>query len=167
MNQAGIDFYRSLADGLLDRGITPFATLYHWDLTQALQERGGWLSRYTAHRFADCARKVVAALGDRISMWTTLNEPWASAFLLSGPILRGAYPSDLIKNTAALTEWSFVHDGDLEQIARPIDSLGVNYYYSLVAWEKSPDAPAGGPHPIPAFPGCDDLEFLSSQQRLT
>lgn len=85
-NAAGLDFYRRLVDELLGAGITPWLTLYHWDLPQALQEAGGWPARDTALRFADYAADVHSALGDRLTNWTTLNEPWCSAFLgyLSG-----------------------------------------------------------------------------------
>ncbi|SFD34101.1 GH1 family beta-glucosidase [Streptomyces aidingensis] len=79
--QRGLDFYRKLADGLLERGIMPAVTLYHWDLPQELEDAGGWPERDTAKRFADYARLVGEALGDRVSMWITLNEPWCSAFL--------------------------------------------------------------------------------------
>ncbi|MET8042433.1 GH1 family beta-glucosidase [Micromonospora sp. NPDC005215] len=74
-NQRGLDFYRRLIDGLLERGITPMATLFHWDLPQALQDAGGWESRDTAHRFADYADVVFRALGDRVPAWLTINEP--------------------------------------------------------------------------------------------
>jgi len=80
-NQAGLDFYSRLADGLLARGITPFATLYHWDLPQALQDKGGWPAREVAYRFADYAAIVAHALGDRVPRWATLNEPWCAAML--------------------------------------------------------------------------------------
>jgi len=80
-NRSGIDFYSRLVDGLLERGITPFATLYHWDLPQTLEDRGGWPARDTAYRFADYADLVAQTLGDRVPMWTTLNEPWCSAML--------------------------------------------------------------------------------------
>lgn len=73
---AGIDFYKRLIDGLTEAGITPFLTLYHWDLPQALQDKGGWYNRDTAYRFADYADLVSNALSDRIRHWTTLNEPW-------------------------------------------------------------------------------------------
>lgn len=79
--QRGLDFYRGLVDDLLERGIRPVLTLYHWDLPQELETAGGWPERDTAHRFADYARIVADALGDRVDMWTTLNEPWCSAFL--------------------------------------------------------------------------------------
>jgi beta-glucosidase len=80
-NQPGVDFYRRLADALLERGITPWATLYHWDLPQPLEDAGGWLNRDTAERFRDYAAATQQALGDLITHWITLNEPWCSAFL--------------------------------------------------------------------------------------
>ena len=78
-NPAGLDYYESLVDGLLNAGIRPFITLYHWDLPQGLQERGGWGSRDTAFYFADYADRVVSRLGDRCHDWITLNEPWVAA----------------------------------------------------------------------------------------
>jgi len=80
-NLRGLDFYQRLVDELLDAGIEPWLTLYHWDLPQALEERGGWRSRDTAERFADYAALVHDALSDRVTRWTTLNEPYCSAFL--------------------------------------------------------------------------------------
>lgn len=80
-NEAGLEFYSRLIDGLIARGITPVATLYHWDLPQALEDEGGWTSRSTAIAFEEYARIVGEAFGDRIEMWTTLNEPWCSAYL--------------------------------------------------------------------------------------
>ena len=81
VNPAGLDFYSRLVDELLGRGITPWLTLYHWDLPQALEEKGGWPNRDTAYRFLDYATAVHDALGDRVSSWTTLNEPWCASFL--------------------------------------------------------------------------------------
>ncbi len=81
MNPAGLDFYGRLVDALLEHGIEPLATLYHWDLPQPLQDAGGWTNRDTAARFAEYAGVVGAALGDRVPTITTLNEPWCSAFL--------------------------------------------------------------------------------------
>jgi beta-glucosidase len=79
--QRGLDFYRGLVDGLLERGITPALTLYHWDLPQELEDAGGWPERETAERFAEYATIVGEALGDRVRLWTTLNEPFCSSFL--------------------------------------------------------------------------------------
>lgn len=81
-NPKGVDFYDRLVDALLDAGIRPFPTLYHWDLPQALEEAGGWPNRDTAERFAEYAEIVVRALGERVSEWSLLNEP--SIFLEMG-----------------------------------------------------------------------------------
>ncbi|HST64416.1 MAG TPA: GH1 family beta-glucosidase, partial [Mycobacteriales bacterium] len=81
LNPAGLDFYQRLVDELLAQGIQPWVTLYHWDLPQPLEDAGGWPVRDTAERFADYAALTHAALRDRIANWTTLNEPWCSAFL--------------------------------------------------------------------------------------
>ena len=73
VNPSGIDFYRRLTEGLLERGIEPVATLYHWDLPQALQDCGGWGVRGTAERFGEYAGHVGDALGDLIERWITVN----------------------------------------------------------------------------------------------
>lgn len=79
VNQAGIDFYRRLVDALVQKGIQPFATLYHWDLPQHLQDKDGWIERDTAYRFRDYADLVSRAIGDGVRSWATLNEPYCSA----------------------------------------------------------------------------------------
>jgi beta-glucosidase len=81
LNPEGVDFYSRLIDALLAKGIQPWITLYHWDLPQALENAGGWPDRTTAYRFADFAARVHDKLADRVRFWTTLNEPWCSAFL--------------------------------------------------------------------------------------
>jgi beta-glucosidase len=240
-NQRGLDHYRRLVDGLLERGIEPVVTLYHWDLPQALEDAGGWPARDTAKRFGDYAELVGAALGDRVDQWITLNEPWCSAFLgyasgvhapgrtepdaafaaahnlnlghglgvqalrsilpagssvsitlnlhlvraasddpedqdavrqvdavgnriWLGPILDGAYPDDLLDDTAAITDWSFVRDGDVATIGEPIDLLGINYYQPTVVRRlldgEAPQTSHGhgeGPNP---FVGCDTVAFV-------
>ncbi len=75
LEERGLDFYDRLVDSLLERGITPYVTLFHWDLPQALEDTGGWTNRRTAYLFADYAAAVVRRLGDRVSHWITLNEP--------------------------------------------------------------------------------------------
>lgn len=71
----GVDYYRRLVDALLEAGIRPFPTLYHWDLPQVLEDAGGWPHRDTASRFAEYAERVVEALGDRVKSWMIFNEP--------------------------------------------------------------------------------------------
>ncbi len=80
-NATGLDFYRRLVAGLRQQGMVPVATLYHWDLPQALEDAGGWTARDTAERFADYASLVADALADDVGLWTTLNEPWVAAWL--------------------------------------------------------------------------------------
>lgn len=220
--ERGLDFYRRLTDELLSSGIRPVVTLYHWDLPQELEDAGGWPHRETAERFAEYAGLVAGALGDRVSTWTTLNEPWCAAFLgyASGehapgrrdpvaalraahhlnlahgravqvlraalpaaaevsltlnlhavralseaeedreaarrvdalgnrifldPVFHGRLPEDLVRDTAGLTDWSFVRDGDLEAIAAPLDSLGINYYSPTVVGAGT----SGSPSPWP------------------
>ncbi|MFT4085716.1 MAG: GH1 family beta-glucosidase [Gordonia sp. (in: high G+C Gram-positive bacteria)] len=74
-NPTGLDYYSRLVDDLLDAGVTPFPTLYHWDLPVGAETAGGWLERDTAYRFADYARLVADVLGDRVKHWYTINEP--------------------------------------------------------------------------------------------
>jgi len=76
VNQAGLDFYSRLVDALLGAGITPSVTLYHWDLPAALDDRGGWLNPDVAKWFGEYAVTMFRALDDRVTMWSTLNEPW-------------------------------------------------------------------------------------------
>ena len=202
VNPDGVDFYARLLDGLHERGITPFVTLYHWDLPQALEDRGGWQARETVDAYLRYVEVVRDRLGDRIENWITFNEPWVSALqgygsgrhapgmrngraallaahhqllssgrvmdLLEGagrvgitlnlssaqpgsnnaedvaatrrfdgnlnrwfldPLLRGEYPADMV-------EWygndfaGVVREGDLAEIARPLDFLGVNFYFT-------------------------------------
>lgn len=93
-NSAGLDYYSRLVDGLLEAGVTPFPTLFHWDMPVSLNEAGGWLSRDTAERFADYAALVADHLGDRVKHWYTINEPamttlqgYATGELAPGEIL--------------------------------------------------------------------------------
>src|SRR4051812_46899501 len=87
VNPRGLDFYERLVDALLENDIEPMATLFHWDLPAALDDRGGWLNPDIAHWFADYASVVFAKLDDRIKLWATLNEPWV---VTDGGYLHGA-----------------------------------------------------------------------------
>ena len=217
VNAAGLDFYDRLVDGLLAAGIAPWATLYHWDLPQVLEDEGGWTNRATVDAFVELADAVSARLGDRVTSWITHNEPWcvsvlgyaagehapgrrswsdaliASHHLLlshgrAAAVIRGnapqskvgitlnvsesepASPSEVDRISARqfdgeLTRWfldpiyfgrypedvieyhrregrlpngmSFVRPGDLEEINKPIDFLGVNYYSRAVVRSAS------------------------------
>lgn len=81
VNRRGLDFYSRLVDGLLAAGITPLPTLYHWDMPQALQNKGGWPERETASAFVELADVTTRALGDRVTTWVTHNEPWCASLL--------------------------------------------------------------------------------------
>ena len=80
-NQKGLDFYARLVDGMLERGLEPWVTLYHWDLPQALQDQGGWVHRDTIAAFVEYTDVVSRHLGDRVKHWITHNEPWCTAFI--------------------------------------------------------------------------------------
>jgi beta-glucosidase len=240
VNEAGLAFYDRLVDELLAAGIRPAATLYHWDLPQALEDAGGWTSRATSERFGEYAEVVAARLGDRIGTFITLNEPWCSAYLgyasgvhapgrtdpaaalaavhhlnlahglaaaavrraapqaevaltlnlawvrpASGsgadadavrridglqnrvfldPVMRGEYPADVLADTAAVTDWSFVQDGDLELVRQPLDALGLNYYSPTVvrAYDGSGprlQADGHGEGAASAWPAAEGVEF--------
>ncbi len=81
LNIKGFDYYHRLVDSLLTRGIEPAVTLYHWDLPQVLEDRGGWPERDTAMRYVDYAETCFREFGDKVSMWITLNEPYCAAYL--------------------------------------------------------------------------------------
>jgi beta-glucosidase len=87
VNEAGLGFYERLVDTLLDNGIQPMATLFHWDLPAALDDRGGWLNPDVADWFADYASVMYRRLDDRVKLWATLNEPWV---VTDGGYLHGA-----------------------------------------------------------------------------
>ncbi len=88
VNPAGVGFYDRLVDTLLERGLAPSVTLYHWDLPAALDDRGGWVHPDVASWFADYAQVIYRALGDRVPLWSTLNEPWV---VVDGGYLYGVH----------------------------------------------------------------------------
>ncbi|MFI9786116.1 glycoside hydrolase family 1 protein [Kitasatospora sp. NPDC051984] len=251
--ERGLDFYRALVDTLLEHGIAPVATLYHWDLPQDLEDAGGWPVRETAHRFAEYAALAARALGDRVPLWSTFNEPWCSAFLgygsgvhapgrtnpadalkaahhlnlahglavgtlrellpataqiavshnlhlvrpltdsaedreaarridavgnriWTGPLFNGGYPDDLLADTAAIVDWDeLVRPGDLAEIGRPIDLLGLNYYTPTVVSALHKDTESAEPthnggHGDSAhspWPGAEDVRFHLANDDVT
>lgn len=241
-SQEGFDFYHSILDELAKYSITPLVTLYHWDLPQELEDEGGWPARPTVDAFVAYALRTVEEFKDKVTYWTTFNEPWCTAFLgySSGahapgrsepaaslaaahhlnlahglayaaikdvhpaaqvsivlnshlprpwnvaderdvtaalkidalanrifidPFTKGAYPADLLDFTKDLTDWSFVHEGDLDATKGTLDLVGVNYYSSHIV--RHHDGPRIGTgedgHKTTRFscwPGADDVQFM-------
>ena len=233
VNAKGLDFYNRLVDLLLEHDIEPFLTLHHWDLPQALQEKGGWADRATVAAFDSYAEVMVASLGDRVRHWSTICEPWTIAFLghASGihapgvrdpakafvvahhlllahaaaarsisdatrevmanlnlypvypatdreedfklaaaidglqnrffldPLLKGAYPDDVLEIVQRIAGLDHVLAGDLDQIFHSLDEMGVNYY-SDYRVEAHPESPAPS-----MFPGVGGVRFIEARKK--
>jgi beta-glucosidase len=131
VNAPGIDFYGRLVDGLLEAGIEPFVTLYHWDLPQALQDSGGWPARSTAEAFVEYAELASRKLGDRVKHWMTLNEPYVSAFVghLEGRHAPGH--SDLDEALAAAHHLVLAHGWAVPEIRRNSPGADVGIVLNL------------------------------------
>ncbi|WP_139491768.1 GH1 family beta-glucosidase [Brevibacillus dissolubilis] len=220
VNQKGLDFYKRVIDTLMTNGITPAITLYHWDLPQAMQDRGGWMNRDMAEYYLEYANRMFTEFGDVVPSWITLNEPWVVSYLGYGsgehapgytdmyahfqaahhlllahgkavasfrelnrnpdsrigitlnmnstypakegeayeraarlwdgflnrwfcdPVFKAAYPQDMIDAYERYQPVSFIKEGDLQQIAQPIDFLGLNYY-STAHMEPAESGEAG------------------------
>lgn len=125
VNEKGLDFYRRLVEGMRERGIEPYLTLYHWDLPQALQDRGGWASRQTVDAFTRYAGVVADALGDVVDHWITQNEPWVSALLGH---LEGVFAPGITDWPTALTVGHHLllsHGRATEEIRSRVDDVSV------------------------------------------
>lgn len=109
VNREGLDFYSRLVDELQGAGILPWLTLYHWDLPQGIEEQGGWAARDTASRFADYAEAVYGALGDRVTNWTTFNEPFCSSILGYGAGVHAPGRQDPAATVAAIHHQHLAH----------------------------------------------------------
>ncbi|GAA3097643.1 hypothetical protein GCM10017687_05660 [Streptomyces echinatus] len=163
VNPKGLAFYDELVDALLEAGITPSVTLYHWDLPQALQDRGGWPERDTALALAEYASAVAARLGDRVKLWTTLNEPSCSAWIghLEGTMAPGW--TDLTAAVRASYHLLLGHGLAAQAIraAAPDAQVGiVNKPLHGVRRHRPSRGPGGGPparrarQPLVARPGA-------------
>ena len=149
-NAAGVDFYRRLIDELTQAGIAPQATLYNWDLPQALQDKGGWLHRDTASRFGEYAYTVASALGDGVHTWTTISEPATAGFMghWSGEHAPGG--RDLRAGLLAAHNMLLAHGEGLVALRsemRPGDEAGISLNL------------------IPAFPAGDSNADLEAADR--
>ncbi len=141
-NPAGLAFYDRLVDQLLARGIEPWLTLYHWDLPQALEDAGGWTQRDTAERFAEYAVTTHDALGDRVSVWSTHNEPWCAAFLGYSAGVHAPGRRDGADGLRAAHHLLLGHGlATTELRARGADTLGITLNLT-VADPADPDDPA-------------------------
>jgi beta-glucosidase len=145
LNDLGVAFYARLVDGLLARGIRPIATLYHWDLPQELEDAGGWPQRDTAERFAEYAARIVDVLGDRVAMWTTLNEPWCSAFLGYGAGSHAPGRTNGASALAAMHHLNLAHGLAVPEIRRaarnaPEVSATLNFHVARAFDENAEDA---------------------------
>jgi beta-glucosidase len=139
VNTRGLDFYDRLTDELLSKGIDPVVTLYHWDLPQTLEDRGGWTVRETAEAFAEYAQVVFGRLGDRVGTWTTLNEPWCSAYLGYGNGIHAPGRQDPAGSLAAVHHLNLAHG----LAARALRSAGArSISITLNPCEVSPLDPA-------------------------
>jgi beta-glucosidase len=146
-NQKGLDYYRRLVDGLRSRSIEPMLTLYHWDLPQALEDRGGWTVRETSEWFAEYAGIMYEALGDSVAYWITLNEPWVSSWLGYGIGVHAPGREDTGEALAATHHLLLGHGLALEnmrEVGRGDTQLGITLNLSPVrpATEDAADAEA-------------------------
>jgi beta-glucosidase len=147
VNEAGLSFYDKLVDDLLENGITPYVTLFHWDYPWELYCRGGWLNRYSADWFADYTEIVVKALGDRVKHWMTLNEP--PVFVIVGHQAGRHAPGD---------QWSERHimritHHVLLTHGKSVQAIRANSSDSLVSWAFNTD---------PAIPVVEDVATINA-----
>ena len=132
VNPAGLDYYDRFVDELLANGIEPFLTLYHWDLPQALEDRGGWTSRETADAFAEYAEVVAARLGDRVRHWITVNEPWVIAWLGYGLGLHAPGRTSEADAVAAGHHVLLAHGRAVEVLRRDVPEAEVGITLDLI-----------------------------------
>ncbi len=150
VNQKGLDFYDRLVDTLLEHGIRPKVTLFHWDLPQVLQNEGGWPNRDCPDWFADYARIVFDALGDRVDLWATINEPWVAAFIGYGMGIHAPGIQDAAQAYQAAHHLNLAH-GKVVQLFRQGGYQGeIGYVLNLNG----------------LLPGSDRPEDVEATQRL-
>lgn len=136
----GVAFYDRLVDTLLEAGIEPWPTLFHWDLPQALEDAGGWPARDTADRFADYAEIMADALGDRVLNWTTLNEPWCAAFLGYGSGIHAPGRTDPAAALAASHHLHLAHGLAVPRVRRGRPQAQVGVTLNLYAVSPNDDS---------------------------
>ena len=140
VNEAGLDFYDRLIDALLESGIQPYPTLYHWDLPQALEDEGGWTSRAVVEAFTDYVEVVAARLGDRVGHWTTLNEPFVAAWLGHGLGIHAPGRASEAEALAAAHHLLLSHGRAVEVLRRRAPAANVGIVLVLVPVDPASDA---------------------------
>ena len=131
IEQRGLDFYERLVDGLIAKGLNPWLCLYHWDLPQVLQEKGGWLNRDTCAKFADYARIVCQRLGDRVKHWVTFNEPNVHALFGYGTGVHAPGLKGLPNALAAIHHLNLAHGRAVEALRGERADLRIGTVISL------------------------------------
>lgn len=154
VNPKGLDFYDRLIDELLANRIQPWATLYHFDLPQALEDKGGWADRDTAYRFAEFAATAAERFGDRVQTWSTLNEPWCSAFLGYGSGVHAPGRQEPAAAAAAAHHLLLAHGLAVPELRRHAPSAQVGIALNLY--------PVQGPDPeaVRKIDGLQNRLFL-------
>ncbi len=141
VNQAGVDFYDRLIDGMLERGIKPYGTLYHWDLPSSLQDRGGWMNRDIAAWLGEYAGLVGRKFGDRLTATATINEPWCVAFLSHYLGIHAPGYRDIRAAARAMHHVLFAHGTAIDAFrAEGVKNLGI--VLNLEKSEPATSAPA-------------------------
>jgi beta-glucosidase len=141
VNPEGMAFYDRLVDGMLERGLKPFQTLYHWEMPSALADQGGWTNRDTCHRFADFAESITRVLGDRVASIATINEPWCVAWLshfwgIHAPGLR-----DIRATARAMHHINLAHGLAVERL-RAMGQPNLGIVLNFTHMQPASDAPA-------------------------
>ncbi len=137
VNEAGLGFYSRLVDGLLEAGIEPYVTIYHWDLPQALEERGGWPARATAEAFVELTDAVTRRLGDRVKSWITHNEPWCASMLGYGQGVHAPGVKERRKALAAAHHLLLSHGYALDVIRQNVRDARAGITVNLVPMEPA------------------------------
>lgn len=145
VNPEGMDFYDKLVDGMLERGLKPFQTLYHWEMPSALADKGGWTNRDTCFRFADFAEAITRKLGDRVAAIATINEPWCVSWLshfwgIHAPGLR-----DIRATARAMHHILLAHGAAVERLrgmGQPNLGIVLNFDYAQAASDSAEDQKA-------------------------
>jgi len=142
LERRGLDHYDRLIDALLERGVTPIVTLYHWDLPQALEDEGGWLSRDVVERFADYARTCFDAYGDRVEWWVTQNEPWIIGVLGYQLDIHAPGRADIGESVRAMHNVLLSHGRAVQELRTSGRDGRAGTAFSLFPHYPASDAPA-------------------------